>query len=267
MPANPWVERWLLSRKGRCASLPKTMNEYVDLHCHYVPGVDDGARSLQDADLMLTGLGRLGFCHVVATPHMRPGLFDNSAADLRKAFAEVEQSFKDRPDIPGLSLSAEHYFDDVVFSRILSDQALPYPTGKAILLEFYDSEFPHSIDQRLADICRKGMTPIIAHPERYQPIDRRPEILERLLDLGAAALLDIGAVVGKYGRRAKHTAEALLERGLYRATCSDAHSPKDLQEVARGIEWIRRKYGDEEVTELLATGPRALMAYPEQPEL
>jgi len=208
---------------------------------------------------MLEGLRQLGFAQVMATPHMRPGLFDNSAESLRHAYIEMERGIDPKRALPERALSSEHYFDDVVFSRILAGQALPYPEGHAILLEFYDSDFPFSVDHRLADVIRKGMTPVIAHPERYKPVAKDPEILERLLDLGAAALLDIGALVGKYGRVATRTAEELLERGLYRAACSDAHHPKDIRDVERGLEWIHRHYGEEEVTELLSTGPRALL--------
>lgn len=239
------------------------MNGYVDLHCHVVPGVDDGARSIDETHQILEGLKRLGFDHVVATPHMRPGLFDNDADGLRRAFVEAVASLDPRRTLPKVSLSAEHYFDDVVFARIFAGQALAYPEGRSILLEFYDSDFPHSVDHRLADIRRKGMTPIIAHPERYKPVIKDPEILERLLDLGAAALLDLGALVGKYGRNANRSAEELLERGLYQAACSDAHHPKDLLDVERGIDWIRRRYGDDEVTELLVTGPLALLRGPQ----
>jgi protein-tyrosine phosphatase len=235
------------------------MNAFVDLHCHYLPQVDDGARTHADALTMLAGLAALGFSEVVATPHMRPGLYDTDISVLQDSFALVAAACADRTAFPLLWLSAEHYFDDVVFGRILSNRALPYPGGKAILLEFYDTEFPYSIDQRLADIMRRGITPVIAHPERYQPIERKPEILERLLDLGAVALLDLGALVGKYGRRATKTAEELLERGYYAAACSDAHSPGDVREVARGIEWLQSHYGEAEVTSLLVTGPRALL--------
>jgi protein-tyrosine phosphatase len=235
------------------------MAEYVDLHCHYLPSVDDGARSEQDCRLMLVGLKALGFGTVIATPHMRPGLFDNDAPALTAAFRSLVHSLGESTTLPSLLLSAEHYFDDVVFSRIRSNNALPYPGGRAILLEFYDMDFPYAIDRHLAEICRAGMTPVIAHPERYQPIAKNPEILERLLDLGAAALLDIGAVVGKYGRQARRTAESLLERGLYAAACSDAHRPEDISAVASGIEWIARKYEMAEVVQLLSTGPRNLL--------
>lgn len=235
------------------------MADYVDLHCHYLPSVDDGARSEQDCRLMLSGLKALGFGTVIATPHMRPGLFDNDALGLTAAFGDLRRSLGESTALPSLALSAEHYFDDVVFARIRSNDALPYPGNRAILLEFYDMDFPYAIDRHLAEICRSGMTPIIAHPERYQPIAKSPEILERLLDLGAAALLDIGAVVGKYGRQARRTAESLLERGLYAAACSDAHRPEDIAAVASGMEWIVRKYEMAEVTQLLSTGPRTLL--------
>lgn len=235
------------------------MTQYVDLHCHFIPGVDDGARTFEDAVAMLTGLEGLGFDHVIATPHIRPGLFDNGAGNLREAYASLLTSFGQREDLPRTELSAEHYFDDVVFRRIMADEVLPYPAAGAILLEFYDSEFPLSIDHRLADICRKGLIPVIAHPERYRPIEKHPEILERLLDLGAVALLDVAALVGKYGRRAAKTSEMLLERGLYGAACSDAHSPKDLPQVAAGMEWLARHYGDDEVLELFSVGPRDLL--------
>lgn len=242
------------------------MSQYIDLHCHYLPGVDDGAASLDESLAMLKGLKDLGFERVVATPHMRPGLYDNSVSSLRDAFGAVERAVLGREDVPRLSLSAEHYFDDVVFARILSDRALPYPSGSAVLLEFYDSEFPLSIDHRLADICRKGLTPVIAHPERYKPIEKRPEVLERLLDLGAVALLDVAALVGKYGRHAAKTSEMLLDRGMYGAACSDAHSPKDLRDVARGMEWLDKEYGEQEIVELFRVGPQALLKLAGQSE-
>ncbi|MGC4065420.1 MAG: protein tyrosine phosphatase [Polyangiaceae bacterium] len=238
------------------------MRRFVDLHCHFVPGIDDGARSTSEARRLLEGLGRLGFEMVVATPHMRPGLFDNDAAALKAAYEALQSALTPADALPRIALSSEHYFDDVVFSRILAGQALPYPGGRAILLEFYESEFPFTIDQRLADLTRRQLTPVIAHPERYRPISKDPEILERLIDVGAEALLDLAALSGKYGRRARKTAEALLERGLYVAACSDAHRPEDIAEVAHGIEWISKRYGDELVFVLLDEGPRSLLVGP-----
>lgn len=238
------------------------MGKFVDLHCHFVPGIDDGCRSIEEAKELLGELAKLGFGTVYATPHMRPGLFDNDAAMLQQAFESSAPLLRELPDCPQLALSAEHYFDDVVYGRILAGAAVPYPGGRAILLEFYESSFPFSIDQRLADLTRRGLTPIIAHPERYQMIAKDPEILERLLDVGARALLDVGALVGKYGRNANKTAEALLERGLYAAACTDSHRPSDVATMGKAINRLVKDYGDEAVQDLLVDGPLSLLNGP-----
>ncbi len=235
------------------------MSGYIDLHCHYVPGIDDGAGSFADGVAMLRGLGALGFTRVVATPHTRPGMFDNTNASLVEAFREFQVSLADAPGVPELSLSSEHYFDDVVFQRLLAGDGLPYPGGRAVLLEFYQIDFPPMVQHRMVDLRTHGLLPVIAHPERYQCLWRDPGILERLVDSGSAALLDVAALVGKYGRKTQECAEELLERGLYHAACSDAHRPADIVEVQRGIERLGELYGEEELVFMLREGPEALL--------
>jgi protein-tyrosine phosphatase len=236
------------------------MSTYVDLHCHWIAGIDDGARTPDEGIQMLKALKSIGFGEVVATPHMRPGMFDNERADLVGAFDRMQPLLAAHADLPSVGLGSEHYFDSTVFDRILADQALPYPGQRAILLEFYPLMFPAQIQQRLVDIQRRKLLPVIAHPERYQSIWERPQLLEQLVDLGAAALLDTAALDGKYGRQPKRCARDLLERGLYHAACSDAHRPADVAPVARGMAWIAKEYGQEEVDFLFHEGPRAILA-------
>ncbi len=233
------------------------MAGFLDLHCHWVAGIDDGAKTVADGIAILAALGKLGFERVVATPHMRPGLFDNTKPALVAAF---ERMLPLPAHLPQVELASEHYFDDVVFTRLLAGEGLPYPGERAVLLEFYESDFPLSLDRRFADLrVKRRLVPVIAHPERYQRIWRDPDVLERLVDAGAAALLDTAALVGKYGRKPRKTAEELLERGLYHAACSDAHRASDVDEVAEGIRLIAKRYGDEEVDFLFREGPLALL--------
>ncbi len=255
---------------GRCRLW--AVSGYLDLHCHCVAAIDDGVRSSEESRELLSALAKLGFDEVVATPHMRPGMFDNDRSSLRRAFAETAAALgshretddsewwvPDDAELPRLALSAEHYFDDVVYQRVLQGEALPYPGGRAVLLEFWETEFPASIDRLLARLRREGLVPVIAHPERYRAIWHSPETLERLLDVGAAALLDTAALVGKYGKKAKRCAEELLAAGYYQAACSDCHRPADVEEVERGIARIRRLRGPGAVTALFVDGPRQLL--------
>lgn len=242
------------------------MGAWIDLHCHYVGGIDDGARHIDDSIEMLSGLATLGFVHVIATPHMRPGLFDNDRAGLEHAFDATEEALAERAATPGKlplpkrSLSCEHYFDDVVYQRLFDGSGLPYPGGRAVLLEFYEIAFPESIDRLLARLSRKGLTPVIAHPERYRAIWESPELLDRLIDAGSVALLDAAALVGKYGRQAQSTAEELLEDGMYYAACSDAHRPGDVDHLAKAMDLIRKRYGESELDQLFEIGPSQILA-------
>jgi protein-tyrosine phosphatase len=235
------------------------MTGFVDLHCHWLPGVDDGVQSLDETVVLLRSLASVGFGRVVATPHMRPGMFDNTASGLREAFERTQAALAPLSELPQRELSSEHFFDDVVFRRLLEGEGLPYPGGKAVLLEFYDSTFPPRVEQLLGLLRQRGLTPVIAHPERYRVIWDRPVVLDRLLDSGAVALLDVAALVGKYGRQAQRCGERLLESGSYHAACSDAHRVRDVAEVARGIDVIRRRYGDAEVDVLFRTGPLEIL--------
>jgi protein-tyrosine phosphatase len=232
---------------------------FVDLHCHWLAGIDDGAATPDEGIAMLQALCATGFERVIATPHMRNGMFDNDRRALETAFERMRPSLAATSGLPEVALSSEHYFDDVVYRRLLAGEGIPYPGGRAVLLEFYGVDFPPVVVDRLFDLRRRNLLPVIAHPERYRYLWGKPEALERLVDSGVAALLDVAALIGKYGREPQRAAEDLLERGLYHAACSDAHRPADIAEVARGIERVAALYGAEEVDFLLREGPNLIL--------
>jgi len=235
------------------------MTGFVDLHCHWIAGIDDGARTPEAGVAMLRGLRALGFGTVVATPHMRPGKFDNDAASLRAAFERMLPHLEGRDDVPEVHLASEHWFDDVVFRRLVGGAALPYPGGGAVLVEVSPEAFPMFLDHRFYDLKKHGLSPVLAHPERYAPVWKDRAVLEPLLDAGAHLLLDVCALVGKYGKAPERAAHALLEEDAYEAACSDAHRPEDIDEVARAIARLRKLVGAAEAERLLESGPRGLL--------
>jgi protein-tyrosine phosphatase len=238
------------------------MPGFIDLHCHWIANIDDGARTPEDGIEILRRLASLGFEQVVATPHMRPGMFDNDRAALSTAWEAMQGELARVPaaTLPRVTLSSEHYCDEIVFERLLGGEALPYPGGRAVLLEFYDIPFSSGLEKRLFDLQRRGLLPVIAHPERYRTLWGAPERLERLVELGSVALLDACAVIGKYGAAAERCALELLEREVYQAACSDAHRPDDVTELARAMQWIEGRYDRAEVDFLFGEGPRGILA-------
>jgi protein-tyrosine phosphatase len=235
------------------------MRGFIDLHCHWVADIDDGVPDVEGSVALLRGLHDIGFDQVVATPHMRPGMFDNTAADLRGAYERTQAAIAAAPGLPARDLSSEHFFDDIVFGRLLEGAALPYPGGRGVLVEFPTRLFPTHVAHRFFDLMRRRLRPVIAHPERYEPVWSDIAVLDPLLDGGAVLLLDVAALAGKYGRAPRKAAERLVEAGYYQAACSDAHGVKDVKEVAEGIKRLFDQAGAEEATFLLEEGPREIL--------
>lgn len=233
---------------------------YVDLHCHFVPAIDDGVRTEDEGVELLRGLAGIGFERVVATPHMRPGMFDNHRGAMEVAFATMSSRVASEAGMPAIDLASEHWFDDVVFARLVAGEGAPYPGGHAALIELNPDMFPVRLANAFFELRRRKIRPVLAHPERYAPVWSDHAILDPLLDGGTLCLLDVAALVGKYGRKPEHTARRLLEDGYYYAACSDAHRPADVALVARGIDELRALMGAEETDFLLGEGPRNILS-------
>jgi protein-tyrosine phosphatase len=233
---------------------------FIDLHCHWVANIDDGVRTAEESVALLRALREVGFDHVVATPHMRPGMFDNTRADLEQAFDKTRADIAAAKGLPAkLELSSEHFFDDIVFDRFMTGEVLPYPGGHAALVEIDPRVIPAKIEYRFFDLIRKRIRPVLAHPERYAPVWKDIRVLDPIVDGGAVLLLDVAALAGKYGRAPQRAAEKLLEDGYYYAACSDSHKAADVADVARGIEDLEDIVGKEELEFLLVEGPRHIL--------
>ena len=231
---------------------------FIDLHSHWIAGIDDGAKSTAAGTEMLRGLKSLGFSTVVATPHMRPGMFDNSKEALVAAFERMLPHLD--LNCPEVQLSSEHWLDDVVFKRLTTGLALPYPGGRAALIEWTPDALPLRVEARLFDVRSHGIVPVIAHPERYQPVWDDDTCIDGWLDVGACLLLDVCSIVGKYGRYAQKAALKLLEDDAYEAACSDVHRPDDIRDVERALRRLEELVGVRERDRLFIDGPRAILA-------
>lgn len=254
---------------------------FVDLHCHWlvahddhggVGALDDGSRALDDSRAMLTGLGALGFDLVHATPHMRPGMFDLDKARLQQAYADTTAALG-KISVQ-TALACEHFFDDVVATRIQAGEGLPFPSVplaspstrpgqrplQAILVEFPRDRFPLGVVAQFQRLLQRGLLPVLAHPERYRPVWDDDRCLDPILDTGAVLLLDAASVIGKYGRAAEKAAIKLAEEGAYHAACSDAHRPADVADIERALRRLESLVGKAEQQRLFDRGPREILA-------
>lgn len=235
------------------------MTGFIDLHCHYIPGIDDGVKTDEDGVALLRDLHAIGFERVVATPHIRSAMFENRKAGLESAYAAFCERIKGEAGLPQTGLGAEHFFDDTVWQLFQKGEMCPYPGGHAVLVEFPERAFPFGVTERFFQMHVRGLRPVLAHPERYSPLSSTSEPVERMVNSGVLLLLDVMSLEGKYGSAPRKAAERMLEEGLYYAACSDTHRPNDVAVAEKAIARLRELVGDDDAEMLLADHPQRIL--------
>lgn len=200
----------------------------LDIHCHILPGVDDGSPSVEDSLEMARMAADSGVTDILATPHCNlPGNGPKNyrSAELAAAFSRLQQAL-DREAIPLRVHPGAEVFCTPELPRLLTEQRLQTLNGSRYLLaEFFFDESLSFMDRCFDEILRRGLTPVAAHPERYDAVQQDPYIIRRWFESGIIIQLNKGSILGRLGRRAQATALWLLDRGLAHAAASDAHSP------------------------------------------
>ncbi len=239
------------------------MGDFVDLHCHYIPNVDDGVKSQEEGLALCKALQAIGFGTVVATPHIRTTMFENNRRDLEAAFSEFQaKAKKESPSLPMLYLAAEHFFDDVFWQRLERDDVISYPGQRAILIEFAYDQWPLNLEHAFFNLQLRNLTPVLAHPERYSKLFKSTEPLFALTQQGVRPLLDVMSLVGKYGRKPQKAAERMLDEGIYYAACSDAHKPQHVLLVEKALGKLQKRVGTHAFETLMSIHPRKLLSLP-----
>ena len=234
------------------------MAQYVDLHSHFLPGLDDGPGDIATCLSMVRALCEMGFSDLCATPHQFAGRFQPPLDGVRLTFDQVSGEVAKLLPQVRLRLGAENYWDDILATRLRQGQLPCYDGGKAFLFEISPVVLPPRLEAALFDIRVSGRLPVLAHPERYSAVQRDPAVVEGL-SRQAALLVDLAALSGTGDRAEVKTARRLVEEGLAHAVASDMHTPEDDRSVAAGLAWIEKRLGLEVLTRLLSDNPRRIL--------
>jgi protein-tyrosine phosphatase len=233
--------------------------QYIDLHSHFLPGLDDGAPDLASSMQMLRVLSDLGFVELCATPHQRNGLFIPPAEAIAKAMAEVQAAAK--VEMPGLRLrlGAENYWDEILIERLRQHTIPCYDNRRAFLFEVNPVLLPPRLEEMLFEIRLGGLLPVMAHPERYLAVQREAGFAEKLANQ-AALVVDLEGLAGGHSRAETKAARRLVEEGIAHAVTSDLHTAQAIDDVAKGLAWIAKRLGPPQLTRLLEENPRRILS-------
>lgn len=235
----------------------------LDLHVHVLPGIDDGPRNLDDALKLARALVADGIEHVVATPHIYPGVFDNTPHRIAEAFERLQTAVT----AEGLALTMTWAAEVRICPEIidwLEHRRLPLLDGSLVgpstaLIELPDGQIPVGTDRLAGLMLERGITPLIAHPERNKAVMEQPSRLEALRRMGCRFQLTAGSVIGEFGSKAHATARHLLDAGWADVVASDAHNlsgRKPRMSAAR--QWLQEHYDAALAERLMVLTPQQI---------
>lgn len=232
----------------------------IDIHCHILPDVDDGAKTIEDTLAMARAAVDQGISTIIATPHLNKD-YENSKPQILKTATEVNKVL-DAANIPLTILPGQEIR---IYGEILADyhqqEILPMVGSDYLLIELPSGHVPRYTERMLYDLQLEGFIPIIAHPERNREIIQHPEILYQLVKKGALTQLTGASVCGAFGKKIKAFSQSLIEANLAHFIASDAHNVTTRRfMLAEAFEQIEARYGNEMVylfkenAELLVSG-------------
>lgn len=232
----------------------------IDLHSHLLPGLDDGAPDDRTALVMARAFWDQGVEVVACTPHILPGLYQNTGPAIRDALAafQVRLEQEDIPlrVVPGAD---NHMVPDFV-SQLRSGHLLPLNDTRYVLVEPPHHVAPARLDEFFFGIVAAGYVPILTHPERLTWIRQSYDLIQRLGRSGVLMQITAGSLTGRFGREPRYWAERLLDEGQVHILASDAHDidrrPPDL---ARGRDSAAKRVGDAEAQNLVFNRPVAIL--------
>ena len=214
----------------------------IDLHCHLLPGVDDGAQDLSESLKMAQALVSLGMHHVCCTPHLPWSTFTRSEAELDALRESLQESLQTEGLDLRLHVGAEHH-SSVVAELMVEGNLVAYPRGDTFLMEFPLGGLPANWDELLFRLQVKGMHPVLAHVERYPEVQKDWGLIERFRERGCSILVNLSSLSGGWDKNARHTARELVRRGLVDACNSDMHRAVEGELLSEGLSELEALVG------------------------
>ncbi|MDO4168384.1 MAG: hypothetical protein Q4D45_00675 [Lachnospiraceae bacterium] len=226
----------------------------IDIHAHILPGLDDGARHMDDSLAMAQLAIESGVHTIVATSHANTGGYfrQYKVEEYRECLHNFRYALK-QEEIPLTVLSGmEIFMTDEVPELIEEQKLIPLNHSRYYLVEFAFGIEIEEMQWLLEQVMQLGVVPVIAHPERYHCIQRAPEAMKQLIRKGCMTQINRGSVFGRFGRRAQECADYLLDNQLVACIASDAHKPYERTTFMADIkEYMEDQYSVRYSKELL----------------
>lgn len=236
------------------------MKGLYDIHCHILPGVDDGAKNLEESKWLLAKEYKDGVRHIIITPHFRYKMFEPPLDIVKKQFARLKAAAEEIGDDLHLYLGCELHSSMDMVSCLKSGERLTMAGSRYVLVEFSNSSEKSYMKERIQKLKLNGFQPIIAHVERYRVTKGDIRFVEELKDLGAYIQVNADSISGKDGFRVKWYVKKLMKQGLLDFVGTDGHRKTErVPDMAKCCQQMTKVMGEEYTREILIENPKKII--------
>lgn len=232
----------------------------IDLHCHLLPGVDDGSKSMDISLKLANDAVRDGIEYALLTPHHMNGVYLNH----KKAVIQQTQEFQvelDRHKIPLKVFPGQEVRinGDLLTALDQDDILFADEGGQYLMLEFPDDDIPNYTSNMIYELMQRGIIPVIVHPERNTKIMKQPDILYDLLNKGCLSQITAGSYVGIFGHKVQKFSKQLIQSGQVYIFASDAHNlPNRKYEMTNAFAKLNHEFGNDYVSKFNENAKRII---------
>ncbi|MBH0230813.1 tyrosine-protein phosphatase [Halobacillus yeomjeoni] len=241
----------------------------IDLHCHIIPGVDDGVQTMEESLALARLAVKEGIETVVAAPHHLHSTFRNPKSSIIKKVSELNKELKNEGIPLEVLPGQEVRLNGDILNAFKREEVLAINhTSGHVYIEFPNHEVPTYTNRVFYDIQMEGYKPVITHPETNRTFRQNPDLLYQLVKNGAITQVTAASFVGKNGKAAKKFAFQLIESSLTHIVASNAHSKKRGFYLADAYEKIEKKFGSSTVYQFMENAHVVLdgeMVYTDRP--
>lgn len=202
----------------------------TDIHSHFIPGIDDGAQTLEQSLELLKSMAELGYRKVITTPHSMADGYKNSPEIIRGGLEKVRAAVREAGINIEVDAAAEYYLDHALEGNVISGNVLTFGNNY-LLFELPFIGEPAMLRQVVFQMQTHQYRPVLAHPERYSFWHNDFSRFEELKDRGVLFQLNLVALSGAYGPQAKQLAERMIDAGYYEFLGSDCHNMNHVQAI------------------------------------
>ena len=195
----------------------------TDVHCHVLPGIDDGSPDVDTSIELIQRMQSWGITRIIATPHVTQASFENTPQTMSNALTAVKEKLTATSIDIDIIHSAEYRIDELFLSHLNDGIIVPMPNNYLLVENSFIQE-PWNLDQLLFDLKVKGYKPILAHPERYMYYYAKKDRYKAIHSTGTKLQLNLLSIAGYYGKEEKRIAMELITNGLVDFIGTDLHN-------------------------------------------